>query len=307
MSDLISRVIDVHAHFTLPGMDAPHFGKWSPDIAIGFMDLHGIDLQLLGIASPMPAAESRKLNDYAAGLVAKHPRRFGLLANLPLGDRDATMSEIEYATDKLQVDGFTLPSNIHGQYWGSETFAPILAELDRRGSTILLHPAVDFPTSYPLLGRPSNLIEVAMDTARTLVDAVYAGVFRKHRNVKVIVAHAGGTLPALAPRLFDLGTLPWVPNPNAVSVDEMKRQLASLYYDVAISASTATLVALSELTSPQHILFGTDFPPAGSKAIKGNIGSLKSFGQMVDRPQLRWERIASNALDVFPSIQRRVC
>ncbi|WP_269757801.1 amidohydrolase family protein [Aureimonas altamirensis] len=153
--DSRARAIDVHAHFTLPSSPPhSHFGLWSEQVALGFMDAHGIDLQLLGISTPMKPDQARRLNDYVAGLVARYPTRFGLLANLPSANIDAALAELARASDELGADGFTLPSNVAGKYWGNPALSPILAELDRRGATVLLHPAVDAGKDFENLGRP---------------------------------------------------------------------------------------------------------------------------------------------------------
>ncbi|KQM83585.1 amidohydrolase family protein [Agromyces sp. Leaf222] len=54
------------------------------------------------------------------------------------------------------------------------------------------------------LGRPPFLVEFPVDTFRSLVDAVYAGVLDRHPDLKIIAAHCGGALPALAWRVSSL-------------------------------------------------------------------------------------------------------
>jgi len=73
------------------------------------------------------------------------------------------------------------------------------------------------------LGRPGALIEAPLDTARTVVDMLYAGVFRRYQNFNVILAHGGGVLPTLAGRLDTLGPWPlgWADNPQHVTTAEM--------------------------------------------------------------------------------------
>jgi hypothetical protein len=54
-----------------------------------------------------------------------------------------------------------------------------------------------------------------MDTARTVADLIWAGVMSRHPGVNLVLAHAGGVLPVLAPRILDLGPMDWVPDPAA--------------------------------------------------------------------------------------------
>lgn len=48
---------------------------------------------------------ARACNEYGAKLVQDHPARFGVFAAMPLPDVDATLHEIAYAYDTLNVDG----------------------------------------------------------------------------------------------------------------------------------------------------------------------------------------------------------
>jgi 6-methylsalicylate decarboxylase len=43
----------------------------------------------------------------------------------------------------------------------------------------------------------SSVIEFPMGTARNITNAIYSGVFRRHPGLTLILAHAGGALPAL--------------------------------------------------------------------------------------------------------------
>ena len=103
--------IDVHHHFASPAFIAmmrekqtQGFQVWqsyTPARAIEDMDRGSVALSLLSITTPGiwfgDRQETKRLareeNEYGARLVADHPRRFGLLAVLPLPDVDeATIS-----------------------------------------------------------------------------------------------------------------------------------------------------------------------------------------------------------------------
>jgi predicted TIM-barrel fold metal-dependent hydrolase len=84
-------------------------------------------------------------------------------------------------------------------------------------------------------------------------------------------------LPTLAPRLGTIGTLPWVPHPPELTPASLRRQLARLFFDTAIAGSAASIVPVLELTEPDHIVFGTDFPPASEPVIDQNIAALATL------------------------------
>jgi predicted TIM-barrel fold metal-dependent hydrolase len=103
---------------------------------------------------------------------------------------------------------------------------------------------------------------------------LYAGVLNRHKNIKFILSHAGGPLPTLAPRLSTIGTLHWVPHPSELTQEAVLTQLARLYFDTAIAGTAASIGPVLELTTPDHIVFGTDFPPASEPVIDQNIAAL---------------------------------
>jgi predicted TIM-barrel fold metal-dependent hydrolase len=103
---------------------------------------------------------------------------------------------------------------------------------------------------------------------------LYAGVLNRHKNIKFILSHAGGPLPTLAPRLSTIGTLHWVPHPSELTQEAVLTQLARLYFDTAIAGTAASIGPVLELTTPDHIVFGTDFPPASEPVIEQNIAAL---------------------------------
>jgi len=76
----------------------------------------------------------------------------------------------------------------------------------------------------------------------------------------MIIPHAGGALTAVAERIAAYSSLPFLNQRPAGGAAEVNRVLASLFYDLAGSASDAAIERLRRLTSMTHILFGSDFP-----------------------------------------------
>jgi 6-methylsalicylate decarboxylase len=308
-------LVDVHAHYGPPVPEsalpdilaayrranflAPPASSWSPEQAIAFMDSYAIGVQMLSNPNQLSAGSARRYNDFGADVVARHPDRFGLLANVPLLDPAAALAEIHYARDQLGADGFALVTNYDGRYLGDPGFDEVFAALDASAATVFVHP-VDPPGFDQLAcGRPGPVIEFPMDTARTVVDALYAGVFRRYPRIKFIIAHAGGVLPILATRVATTGMLPWVPNPQQLSPEEVKAQLAALYYDTALSAHANSLLPLLETTSASHVLFGSDYPPAGETVIEANMQLLRDT-TVLDDAQLA--AMATTAAALFPRL-----
>ncbi|QIB41806.1 amidohydrolase family protein [Streptomyces aureoverticillatus] len=269
MSD--PRRIDIHHHLIPPdrgraiaeravalGWPAP---TWDKDSALAMMDHQAIAVAVLSYAAPLTApddtaaapASARSVNEYTAELVKDRPERFGHFAALPLPDVDAAVAEAAYALDELGADGVILMSNIGGHYLGEGVFEPLWAELDARGAVVLVHPTA--PPGPMVPGLPSPLVDFPHDTTRTALHMAVNGVLARHREVKVILPHAGGFLPYAAQRFAAAARL----SPDTTP-EHLLEDLRRFYFDTAFSAAPATLPSLLAFAAPGHILYGSDFP-----------------------------------------------
>jgi predicted TIM-barrel fold metal-dependent hydrolase len=179
---------------------------------------------------------------------------------------------------------------------------PVWDELQRRGATVFVHPDA---YAGPSMGRPAALLEVAFETTRTIVDMLYAGIFRRYPGIKFIVAHCGAALPALAGRLLLLGTESWVLNPQAITKAEMKAQLASLYLDTAATGSENSLASALAMTTADHLVYGPDCGVLCSSeaTMQENRRTLKAFPGLT---AAEIDEIGRAALKLFPSIADRI-
>lgn len=251
---------------------------WSPRHSLEAMDRHGIATAIVSISWPgFPVGDRQSLcrhcNAYAAEMAARHPGRFGSFASLPLPDVDASLREIERALDELSADGICLLSNYDGRYLGDPAFAPVLAELDRRAAVVYVHPG-EQPGAF-LGGLPPASLEFPFDTTRVIAHLLFSGAFLRTRNVSYIFSHAGGAIPALAERLARLERRPDL---KQHAPDGVLAELRRLHFDVALSAGELTLGALLRLTTPDRVLFASDFPHAPEPAMAGSVEGLARAG-----------------------------
>ncbi|AOR66681.1 amidohydrolase 2 [Burkholderia stabilis] len=310
--------IDVHAHFTPPMTTAESDARWnamqnydwigakppdwSVESALDVMDRLGIRMQML---SNIPFAPDmlRKSNEYGASIVERYPSRFGLLAALPTDDPDAALAEIERAATMLQADGFAMTCCYNGVYLSDTRLEPVWAELNRRKAVVFVHPNAYGPGMF---GRASALLEVAFETTRTVVDMLYAGIFRRYPDVRLILAHCGAALPALSERLVLIGTQPWVRNPSMLTESEMRNQLARLYVDTAMTGSVHTIAPAVAMTGIDHIVYGSDcgVPCTCFDTMESNMRTLR-LSSGLDSRQL--SQLGRNALKLFPMASGRIC
>ena len=74
--------------------------------------------------------------------------------------------------------------------------------------------------------------------------------------------------------------------------------LHGLYYETALAGSRHCLLPTLEVTTAEHILFGTDWPAAPEPTVARNIANLTSFDGFTTEQLRGVER--DNALRLFP-------
>jgi 6-methylsalicylate decarboxylase len=311
--------IDVHHHVFPPGyVDAVErhgdhdsggvpFPKWSVEDDLAFMDRCGIATALTSVSAPgvsvgdaaRSRALARRVNEYQARLVDDHPTRFGAFASLPVPDVDGALDELSYALDALHMDGVVLLASVGDVYLGDPRLEPLFAELDRRRAVVFVHPNVPASSRGLKLALPHAALEFVFDTTRAVANRVYTGTLDRYPNVRIILSHAGGTIPFLAGRLATTDPLPELARRAPLgSTAYLKR----LYYDTAISAVPTTLGSLRELVGPSHILFGSDAPFLPEPSVRFQQQSLAGYGGFDAAGRQAIER--DSALALFPRLAR---
>jgi 6-methylsalicylate decarboxylase len=274
-----SAAIDVH-HHAVPefyrralldgGVDSPiagvEFPPWSVEASLGAMEREGIATAMLSLSVPGVATPDRDLarrlarqvNEYFAELMAEYPGRFGAFAVIPLPDVDAALAEVAYALDELGLDGIGLFTNYGRTYLADPAFEPLLGELSRRRAVTFVHPAGPAPEDQPHVDLPGSVCEFPFASTRMVAQMLYNGTLERHPGLRLIIPHAGGTLPYLATRM----TFAPVIRPSMAdqAPPDPIDLLRGLYLDIAMSGNPMTLPSLRAFADPGQVLVGTDFP-----------------------------------------------
>jgi predicted TIM-barrel fold metal-dependent hydrolase len=281
--------------------------RWTPEAALSYMDRLEIAAQVVSMPLTFAGSDddpgfgtrlSRMINEGHAELMAAHPDRFGAFASLPGDGPDEALAELAYALDELRLDGVVLTSNVLGRYFGDPSLEPVLAELARREVPVFVHP-VDCPHIDVLgFGRPSSIVEFPFDTARTIANALYTGVFQRHPGLRLILAHCGGVLPTLGWRIGEHTVMGRGPDDADIDPAHVAEVLRGLYYETALAGSRNSLLPTLEVTTADHILFGTDWPAAPEPTVVRSTGNLTAFDGFTKDELRGVER--GNALRLFP-------
>ena len=286
--------VDVHTHIILPEYKAllqrhgaaleetfPLPG-WSAESHIAFMDSAGIRTAVLTMPAPQPyyddAEESaeciRRVNEVSARVKQGYPGRFRFCAALPLPNVDAAIREAIYALDTLGADGVKLATNSRGQYLGDEALDPLMQILNERHAVIIIHP--HRPTPYPekiIATTPLAMYEYPAETTRAVVNMLSKNVLLRYPNLKVVVPHCGAFLPLALPRMKSI--LPAMVAQGYMQPIDWEGNLSRLYFDLAGSPTIEVLRSLLTITTPDHILYGSDYPYLPDAVLKSNLQRLK--------------------------------
>jgi predicted TIM-barrel fold metal-dependent hydrolase len=310
--------IDVHHHILPPeyveaagrhghsGGGDVAFPRWAVEEQLAFMDRAGIATAITSVSAPGVSFGdrdearrlARRVNEIQARLTADHPTRIGAFATLPVPDIDGSLDELAYAFDTLKMDGVVLLASTGDTYLGDPSLDPLFAELDRRKAVAFVHPNIPSTSRGLKLSVPAALIEFVFDTTRAAVNLIFGGAMDRYPNVKIILSHAGGTIPFLAGRLASSRVIPAL---AARTPGGALSYLKRFYYDTAISGSSTTLGSLRELVDPSHVLFGSDYPFLPEPLLHENLAGIAGFRGWSDADRRLVER--ESALALFPRLR----
>ncbi len=286
-------IIDVHSHIVPQnyvaaleqngrlledGFPCP---KWSVEAHRACMERVGISHCVLSVSSPhqmVGTAEeglhlTQELNDQMAQMVKDDPAAFSFAACLPLPLVEESVAEAVRALDELDACAVKFPSNADGLYPGDERSAPLMEVLDERHAVVLLHPCKPpvVPQNCYTAG-PLPLFEFLGDTTRAVINLLTAKVTERWSNVRFVVPHSGSFLPPLVDRLSGM-TRAMAANGVGTAVD-VRAALEHFYFDLAGDALPAAVPALLKITTPDHLLFGGDFPYTPPHMVQEHIDAL---------------------------------
>ena len=284
------EVIDVHSHIITPefvsalesegrlldeGFPIP---KWDAEAQLKWMDEAGIATSVLTLAAPQPTSAKvvRATNEAAAKLKREHPDRFRFCAALPLPDVNAAIEEARYALDVLGADGIKLATNVGGQYLGAPELDTLFSFLNERKAVIILHPHRPEPVNHQVMQQtPLAMQEYLSETTRAVSNMISRNVLACYNNIKVVVPHCGAYLPLMVPRMKSL--TPVMQANKLVGDIDWEANLAVLYYDLAGAHSPEVIRMLLTITTPDHLLYGSDYPYVATQVLTQSLHRMQQY------------------------------
>ena len=306
-------VIDMHSHIITPefvssleregrlmdeGFPLP---KYDVESHLRWMDEAGIQTSVLTLAAPQPTSADvvRQTNESAARIKKEHPGRFLFCAALPLPDVSKALEEAKYALDVLKADGIKLATNVGGQYIGAPELDTLFAFLNERKVVVILHPHRPEPVNRQVMQQtPLAMQEYLAETTRAVTNMVSRNVFARYPQLKVVVPHCGAYLPLAVPRMKSL--TPVMQANKMVGEIDYEANLRALYYDLAGAHSPEVIRMLLTITTPDHLLYGSDYPYVAPQVLTQSLARMKQY--LSDEPDLapvREKILCQNANQIF--------
>ena len=283
-------VIDVHSHIITPefvsalesegrlldeGFPLP---KWDAEAQLKWMDEAGIQTSVLTLAAPQPTSAKvvRATNEAAAKLKREHSDRFRFCAALPLPDVNAAIEEARYALDVLGADGIKLATNVGGQYLGAPELDTLFSYLNERKAVVILHPHRPEPVNKQVMQQtPLAMQEYLSETTRAVSNMISRNVLARYNHIKVVVPHCGAYLPLMVPRMKSL--TPVMQANKLVGDIDWEANLATLYYDLAGAHSPEVIRILLTITTPDHLLYGSDYPYVAPQVLNQSLQRMQQY------------------------------
>ncbi|HEY2204688.1 MAG TPA: amidohydrolase family protein [Pseudonocardia sp.] len=250
---------------------------WSAERRVADMDADGVAVQ---VVSPTPitfchdappdgaAVLAAAQNDFLTELVGRNPRRLRALGAVPLQDTPSAVKELRRCVSELGFLGVEIGTRVGDRELGHESLDPFFDEAVELGALVFVHPAdVTLDARMALLGIPFGAgmpSETGVAAAGLLVGGA---LLRRRPGIRLCLAHGGGTLPWLLPRL-DKGER--LKNPD-VPDDELPGALATRLYSDSLTYDVDSLLLATRRYGAGHVLLGTDYPFAAREDPTGAV------------------------------------
>ncbi len=230
------------------------------------MDAAGIDVQAIsptpghyhyGLEPDIGREAARMVNDDIADMVACDPARFVGLGTVPLQNTELAIAEMRRCVHDLGMRGIAINTNVAGAELAVPEREAFFAAAEDLGIVLFLHPMTFW--QGPRFGEHylSNVVGNPLDSTVALSHLILEGVFDRHADLKMCVAHGGGYLPLYS------GRMDHAFHARADCCGRISRApstyLRQLYFDTVVF-DPDQIAALVERYGSDKIVMGTDYP-----------------------------------------------
>ncbi len=239
---------------------------WDPRTRAKECDHHQVDVQVLSTvpvmfsywAKPHHALEvAQFLNDHIAEICDRYSDRFVGLGTLPMQDPELAIQELKRCKE-IGLKGIEIGTHVNDWNLDAPEIFAVLEACQDLDMAVFVHP-------WDMMGKENMpkywlpwLVGMPAESSLALCSLIFSGTFEKLPNLRVAIAHGGGSFPATLGRVqhgFDV-------RPDLCAVDNKvpptdymgKFWLDSLVHD------TKMLDYITGLVGDNRVALGTDYP-----------------------------------------------
>ncbi len=250
-------------------------------------------------------------DEMAEWVAASNGRICGFAAALPLNDPAASIEEAYRAVQKCGAVGVQIYTSVLGHALDELRFEPLFAAFAQLDVPILLHPIRGMQTpDYPVESASKYDLWWAIgwpyETTLAMARLVFAGVFERWPDLKIIAHHAGGFMPMLAGRMGPGMELLGTRNPPGLEQYAQPRltkpplaDCRRFYADTATFGSREAIECSQAFFGAEQLLFATDMPfdpGQGPDYIRSTLAAIDAMNlNGTDRRRI----LAENARTLF--------
>ena len=250
---------------------------------LAMMDSAGIDIAVLSAAPliedlPDEAAVkfARMSNDRVYELTQSHPDRFLGAATLPSTNIDEAIKELHRCVEELGFKYWHTNSNYFHEHLYDEKYEPLLAEAEKMGCAIYIHP--QFADDKELLDAGQGYMYTGaglgfgQDVMRTCTRMIINGTFDRYPKLRIIIGHLGEYFPFVLDRMDDR----FGQDPHRV----MKHDISWYFQNGNVLVTTSgnpsreAFECTVKKLGMENIMFGSDYPFESSNKALDFLNSL---------------------------------
>jgi aminocarboxymuconate-semialdehyde decarboxylase len=233
-------------------------------VGVAVQAISPVPISLTYWAEPKLAlAFARHQNDALATAAAGSGGRLVALGGVPLQDVDLAVAELERAVTELGMPGVEIGTVIDTTAGRLELDAPPLrpffAAAADLGARVFVHP-VDGAGIDRCAGAVESFgIGMLTDTALAAKALVFGGVLADHPELRICLAHGGGTFPWCYPRLR-FRRLYGLDSAEAEALGGGLDGLVRRLFVDSLIFDEAHLPLLTHRFGADHVVYGSDYP-----------------------------------------------
>jgi aminocarboxymuconate-semialdehyde decarboxylase len=230
------------------------------------MDHMGIDIQAIspaprqtyyGADPELGLAAARATNDFIAEICGRWPDRFTGLGTVPLQAPELALAELDRLHKSLGFRGIEIMTHVAGGELSAERFRKIFARCEELGLVVFMHPDGFTEPRRFFEHYFANVIGNPLDTTVAVHHLIFGGVLEDCPNLKLVLAHGGGYLPAYSGRIDHAAAA----RPDCC--EHLKRMpseyLKRLYFDSLVYTRHQVEYLVAQYGA-DRVLVGTDYP-----------------------------------------------